>query len=111
MNPPILPARRFDHLSDFRRELEARDNELRYVRLVISCLSALLEGCGFAFMADLSASRVMDWLADLRTKGEARFSLPEGKDLFTMTEVAALLDITLLSVGDAVRRHDVEIVR
>src|SRR5262249_23731619 len=47
-------------LADFRRELEARDNEPRYVRLVFSRLSALLEGCGFLFMADLSASRVLD---------------------------------------------------
>jgi integrase len=50
-------------------------------------------------------------LADLRRKGETRIPLPEGKELFTMTEVAALLGITLPSVGDAVRRQRVEVVR
>jgi hypothetical protein len=61
-------------------------------------------------MADLSASRVMDWLADLRQKGEARDPLPPGKDLFTMTETAALLSITPQSLGDAVRRHRLQVV-
>jgi integrase len=99
-----------DHLLDFRRELEARDNEPRYVKLVFSRLQALLDGCGFRFMADLSASRVMNWLADLRQKGEARAPLPEGQDLFTMTETAALLGITLSSLGDAVSRHRLDVV-
>jgi hypothetical protein len=99
-----------DHLADFRRELEARDNEPRYVKLVFSRLQTLLDGCRFKFMADLSASRVMDWLADLRQRGEARARLPEGQELFTMTETAALLGITLQSVGDAVRRHRLDVV-
>jgi integrase len=99
-----------EHLEDYRRDLEARDNEPRYVRLVFSRLQALLTGCNFHFMDDLSASAVMDWLADLRTRGEARAPLPEGQALFTMKEVATLLGITLPSVGDAISRHGLEVV-
>ena len=36
-----------EHLADYRRELEARDNAPRYVALVVSRLAALLDGCGF----------------------------------------------------------------
>src|SRR5262249_47949739 len=100
-----------EHLADFRRELEARGNDPRYVQLVFSRLTALVDGCGFKFFSDLSASRVMDWLADLRQKGEARAPLPEGKSLFTMKEVAALLGITLPSVADAIERHSIEVVQ
>jgi integrase len=100
-----------EHLDDFHRELLARDNDPRYVRLVFARLTALLDGCGFRFMGDLSASRVMDWLADLRRTGEARVVLPEGKELFMKTEVAALLGVTLPSVGEAIRRHSIAVVR
>src|SRR5262249_54907543 len=82
-------------LADFRRALEARDNDPRYVNLVFSRLAILLAGCGFRLMTDLDAHKAERWLADLRRQGEPRAPLPEGKDLFTMKEVAALLGITL----------------
>jgi hypothetical protein len=100
-----------DHLADFRRELESLDKEPRYVRLVFSRLQALLNGCGFTLLADLSASRVMDCLADLRQKGEVRVPLPEGNEEFTQKEVAALLGITSVSVGDAARLHNLPVTR
>jgi excisionase family DNA binding protein len=94
-----------DHLADYRRELEARDNAPRYVSVVISRLEALLEGCGFRFVADLSASRASDWLADLRRKGRPRVALPPGQEALTLTEAARLLGIKPHSVSAAVRRH------
>src|SRR5262249_24153765 len=94
-----------DLLADYRRELEARDNAPRYVTVVISRLQALLDGCGFRFATDLSASRVMDWLAELRRKGRPRVALEAGKEWFTVREVGALLGIKPASVGTAVRRH------
>jgi integrase len=99
-----------EHLDDYCRELEARDNDPRYVRLVYSRLKALLDGCDFRFLPDLSASRVMGWLAGLRTRGQAPAPLPKGKDLFTLTEVAALLGITVASVSDVVARYSIEVV-
>src|SRR5262245_24816161 len=99
-----------EHLDDFRKDLAARDNSPRYVALVVSRLRALLDGCGFLFLADLSANRVMTWLADLRRKADARAPLPPGKELFTARETAALLGITLASLGEAARRHRLELV-
>jgi integrase/recombinase XerC len=100
-----------EHLDHYHRELSARGNDPRYVRLVFSRLAALLRGCRFAFIADLSASRVMDWLADLRRRGGERISLPEGQGTFTGKETAGLLGISVPSVWDAVRRHGVEVDR
>jgi integrase len=94
-----------EHLDDFERELTARDNAPRYVALVISRLRSLLTGCGFVFIHDLSASRAMDWLADLRRKGRPRAELPPGQEWFTAREAAALLGVKPLSVGTAVRRQ------
>jgi hypothetical protein len=99
-----------EHLDDFCRDLLARDDNPRYVKLVDSRLTAILAGCEFRFAADLSASRAMDWLAELRRKGHSRAPLPEGKGLFTMMETAKMLGITLPSVSEALRRHRVEVI-
>src|SRR5262245_41730454 len=87
-----------EHLADYRRELESRGNAPRYTDLVISRLEDLVEGCGFCFTSDLSASRIMDWLADLRRKGRPCVALEPGQDWFTRKEVAALLGVKPFSV-------------
>src|SRR5262249_1130887 len=97
-----------EHLADYRRELEARDNAQRYVDLVCSRLAALLDGCGFLFPPDLSASRAMDWLAALRRTGKPRGNLPPDQEWFTAQEVARLLGVKPASVGAAVRRNRLE---
>jgi hypothetical protein len=94
-----------EHLADYRRELEARDNKPSYVALVITRLTALLDGCGLRFIADLSASLVNDWLADLRRKGRERLPLEEGKQKYTMREAAAILGIKPGSLAIAVKRY------
>jgi integrase len=60
-----------EHLMDYKRELEARGNDPAYIGLTISRLATLFQGCGFTFTTKMSASRVNDWLADLRTKGRS----------------------------------------
>jgi site-specific recombinase XerC len=94
-----------EHLADYRSELEARGNAPRYTALVVSRLEDLLQGCGFVFTPDLSASRVMDWLADLRRKSRPRVALEPGKEDWTRKEVAGLLGIKPASVPPLVRRH------
>jgi integrase len=94
-----------EHLADYRRELAARDNAASYVATVASRLEALLAGCRFVFIPDLSASRVMDWLADRRRHGPPRLPLEPGKDWFTPREAGAVLGVKARSVGAAVRRH------
>jgi integrase len=94
------------HLTDYRRShLEARGNAPRYTDLVVSRLADLLAGCGFVFPRDLSASRVMDWLAGLRRNGGGGGTLPPGKQQWTRKELAALLGVKPASVSPLVRRH------
>jgi integrase/recombinase XerC len=94
-----------EHLDDFHRELNARGNAPRYVELVISRLRSLMAGCRFVFIADLSASRAMDWLAQLRKNVRPRVDLPVGQEWFTPKQAATLLEIKIGSVATAVRRH------
>src|SRR6516162_1652798 len=55
-----------DHLADFRAALAAKGNHPRHVRLTIAHLEAAFEGIGAAWLADLDAAKVSDWLAGLR---------------------------------------------
>src|SRR5262249_13966665 len=97
-----------EHLADFHKELAARGNAPRYVELVFSWLRALLDGCGFRLTADLSASRVMDWLADLRRRGKPSAPLPPGQEWFTSREAARLLGIKPASFRTVVRKNRLE---
>src|ERR1700722_2351851 len=47
-----------EHLEDYRRALEAKDNAPRHVQIVLSRLTDLVSGCNFRVMSDLSASSV-----------------------------------------------------
>lgn len=93
-----------EHLDDYRRELEARGNAPRYVALVEARLRDLLNGCGFALIPDISASKAADWLARLRQCGQRRPDLDPTLEEYTAKEAGALLGIKARSVGVAVRR-------
>src|SRR5262245_61072758 len=94
-----------DHLADYQKALEGKDNSPRYVEMVVSRLEALLQGCQFHLIPDVSASRVAEWLADLRRQGAPRAELPPGQAAFTRNEGARLLVIKPASVTPLVRRH------
>ena len=56
-----------DHLYDFKKSLEAKECSIRHVELVTARTKRVIEGCGFRFFADISASKVMSYLHELRT--------------------------------------------
>jgi hypothetical protein len=93
-----------EHLADFRRELEAKGDEPRHVAVVVGRLTALLGGCGFVFTSDLSASRVSDWLAGLRTKGRDRHALDLAKESYTKRELAEALGVKPHCLPPLIRR-------
>jgi hypothetical protein len=97
-----------DHLTDWEAALLAEGATPKHVRQTGACARRVIEGCGFAFMADLSASRVQQYLADLR---EQRRAIPppdlEKADL-TKNELAALLGVKPSAVTSLVRRHRLE---
>jgi hypothetical protein len=93
-----------EHVADYCRSLEEINNVARYVRDVRSRLTALLDGCGFRFIPDISASRVQTWLADLR-KGKARKVPPEEVEDFTPAEASKLLGIAPRTLRANIQRH------
>jgi integrase len=92
-----------EHLDDFLSELQARGDDPRHVAIVGSRLRTLLDECRFTFMDEVSASKIMDYLASLRRDRTAA-PLPQ-QEWFTPREAAAVLGIKAESVGTAVRRH------
>ena len=63
-----------EHISDFERHLEAKDNSEDYVDKTVSRLQRLTEGCGFSHVHDLDRNRVERWLADRRST-DRRFGI------------------------------------
>ena len=55
-----------EHVADFRRHLESKGNGDTHVNTSVARVEAVIRGCGFKRIADVSASRVSDWLADRR---------------------------------------------
>ena len=56
-----------EHLDDFASSLAAGDVSANQVALVTGRARRVIEGCGFRYWSDLSASRVMTYLGDLRS--------------------------------------------
>jgi integrase len=57
------------HVADFRSYLEAKGNTPKHARQTCNRVRALLEGCRFERMSDLSPSAAVQWLADERQAG------------------------------------------
>src|SRR5262245_2777303 len=55
-----------DHLTDFERALQAKGCSARHVELVVARARRIIEGCGFRYFCDLSASKALAYLDDLR---------------------------------------------
>ena len=55
-----------EHVVDWAADLTARGDTARHVALVTSRARKVVEGCGFTYWSDISASKVMSYLADLR---------------------------------------------
>jgi len=58
------------HLEDFKKSLETKGCSTRHVELVTARVNRVIDGCGFRFFADISASRVMSYLHELYTDTE-----------------------------------------
>ncbi len=92
-----------EHLADYGRVLAAKGNTPEYVAQVATRLRDLLDGCGFLFLPDLSAARVMEWLAGRRRHGKPAPALPPGQEWFMPREAARLLGVTGATLRAAVR--------
>lgn len=70
-----------DHLDDFHAALVAKGTSKRQADLVVGRARRVLSGCGFKLWSDVSASRVMKYLHDLRQDTEVRDDNGEVKDV------------------------------
>jgi hypothetical protein len=59
-----------DHLYDFGKALAAKGNTPFHVEVITKRARRVIEGCGFRFYADLSASKVQEFLHQLRQDTE-----------------------------------------
>jgi integrase len=97
-----------EHLADWESSLLADGATAKHVRQTVACARRIIEGCDFAIMADLSASRVQQYLAGLREQRRALPPLDQGQEDFTKKQLAALLGVKPSAVPSLVRRHRLE---
>jgi hypothetical protein len=87
-----------EHLDEWEAALLASGATAKHVNQTVASVRRVLDGCGFVFMADLSGSRVQQFLADLRKSRRALPPLPsldpEEKG-YTKRQLAALLAVKL----------------
>jgi hypothetical protein len=93
-----------EHLMDYQGALAAKGNTAEHVSQTVSAVRRCLDGCKFVFVADLSASRLQTFLADLQAGNAAR-PADLTRDTYTKREVAELLGVKPSAVPPLIRRH------
>jgi integrase len=94
-----------EHLSEWEAVLLNGGATAKHVRQTVNCVRRLLDGCGFVFLTDLSASRVQKYLADLHRTKHSLPPLDPGKESYTKAELTALLKVSAAALPELVRRH------
>jgi integrase len=93
------------HLADYLRALLAKGDCQEHVDKTGARVRAILDGCKFVFIPDLSASAVAEFLHGLR-RDPPRPELPPGQELFTKAEMmAALGDCRPTALARILRRE------
>jgi hypothetical protein len=92
-----------DHVADWDRAMRHGAGE-KHARQFTACVRRLLAECRFEVMADLSASRVQQYLADLK-KDRQPLVVDPAKAEYTRAELATLLKIKPCTVTSIVARH------
>lgn len=75
-----------EHVQDFARYLEGKGDTPKHAAKTCGRVQAILDGCKLALIADISASRVVDFLYQLRTRHTNR--QPLDKSEHTKKELA-----------------------
>ncbi len=97
-----------EHLAGWEASLHAGGVSAKHRRQRVTCARAVLEGCRFVFPADLSASRVQEFVAGLPECLRPGPALDAGKEWYTKAELAGLLGVKPGAVPPLVRRHGME---
>ena len=94
-----------EHLDDWQASLKASGSTAAHCHNRKRCVKAILDGCGFIFQDDLSASRVLEFVAGLRSRGTNLPPLDRAKTEYTKSELAAVLGVKREAVGPLIVRH------
>jgi integrase len=97
-----------DHLDDWASSLRAGGATGKHVNQTVANARRIIEGCRFVFMADLSASRVQQYLADLRERRRTLPPLDANRLWYSKSELAGLLGVKSPAISALVRRHRLE---
>jgi excisionase family DNA binding protein len=96
------------HIDAYGRVLRAKDDGDTHVRKVCRMIQAACEFCGWRFPRDISADRLLIFLADLRRDREP-VAVPPGA-AFRPGEVAELLGVSREAVYKQVKRLRIEAI-
>ncbi len=94
-----------EHLADWEGSLRDSGATAKHIRQTVACVRRVIGGCKFTFMADLSASRVQRYLADLRDHRHALPPFDPGKLSYTKRELGQMLGVSPAAIPALVRRH------
>jgi integrase len=95
-----------EHVDDFHADLIAKGRTTTHAAKTRAMVRSIVKGCGFAFLGDLSASRVQSFLGDLREPKRIPDVPPA--PWISATDAAKLLDISREFLARQVARHGVE---
>jgi integrase len=94
-----------EHLAEWEAALLAQGAGHKHIRQTLACACRVLDGCGFEFLADLSAVRVQAFLAKLRERRCTADARDEARESYTKRELAKLLGVSLPAIPPMLRRH------
>ena len=61
-----------DHVAEFRRHLESKENTAKHVELTVARLNAVFDGCGVRLLGNLDADKVSNWLQEQRDNVDSK---------------------------------------
>ena len=97
-----------EHVDEWEASLRAGGASAKHVKQTVACVRNIFEECRFVFLADLSASRVQQYLADLRGQRRPVPEITSIKQSYTKAELAALTGLNLTALAPLMRRHRLE---
>src|SRR5262249_25052484 len=93
---------------DFARSLRAKGNTDAHVKVTVARVRKVIDGCRFRLIPDLSASRVQEFVGDLRECRKSRVPLEATKEEYTLAEASAILGVKPTTMSAMVARHGLE---
>jgi integrase len=97
-----------EHLTEWEASLRADGAGDKHIVGTVACVRRILAGCRFVVMADLSASRVQTFLAELREHPGPAVGIDPAKQKYSKKELAALIGVKPTAIGPLVRRYQLK---